>query len=127
MIGDALAITTRTGAPVLPPPTGPRVEQAEPGPQWRIEWRGRVWRESDLKGAHLAFVALLNGNDDWQMLDVRDLNPAVGPVRLMSLISAFMAVEQGVELAEDDLALVRIIREVGEASAAELLDAVRFE
>ena len=119
-MGVTLAIMTTQ-------PAGPAVDLPPPGRTWRIEWRGRTWRESDLKGSHLAFVALLNGTDDWQMLDVADLNPTVGPVRLMNLIAAFMAVEQGADAAEDETVLVRIIREVGEAPAAELLDAVRFD
>lgn len=101
---------------VLAPPTG----------RWRIEWGGRSWSEDDLTGAHLAFVALLNGVDDWQALDVANLNPAIGPVRLMNLLAAFIAVEAG-EAMDDPVALTQVIRAVGEIPAAALLAALRFD
>lgn len=98
---------------------------APPG-RWRIEWQGRTWSEDDLTGAHLALVALLNGVDDWATLDVANLDPRIGPVRLMNLLAAFIAVDAGIVMANPS-ALAEVIRSVGDAPAEELLAAVRFD
>jgi hypothetical protein len=55
--------------------------------EWTIKWDGREWSEADATGRHFAVVVLTLGEDSW------DLTPSSGPMRLMSWIAAFIAIE----------------------------------
>jgi hypothetical protein len=105
-------------------PTGSPVDVASVRGGWRIGWRGRVWTDADIRGEHLAFVALLTGDDSWRMLDVADVRPEVGPVRLMCLIAALVAVDDAVS---DETELAEIIVRVRATPVAELLDALSVD
>lgn len=117
-------------------PTAPLAE-------WRIEWRGRVWHETDQLGRHLAIIALLTSRDDFTDLDVAgvvedeaplsgaflaiasDASPWKGHQRLMYAIAAFLAVEY--EMDGSGEGVTRAIAEVADASAGEILGALRFD
>lgn len=129
-------------SPVLAPPdTKTRTALAAPV-EWRILWRGRIWREADQLGRHLAIIALLTSRDDFNDLDLggiiddeeplsgaflavaSDASPWKGHQRLMYAIAAFLAVEYEQDGSGDGVA--RAIAEVAEASAREILGALRF-
>lgn len=107
---------------MLAPPDPATIDRRLPEPgSWRITWRGRVWHESDITGEHLALIALITGEDDWRALDLAEIDPKRGPYRLMLMITALVAVA---DRADDERKLARIIRDVREATVAELLDAL---
>lgn len=112
---------------VLEAPTGPRVDLPPPAvsPGWSIEWRGRRWHESELTGQHLANMAILLGRDDFDMLD---LHPGAGFQRLMNMIAVFVAVDAAGDAEPDEVQekMAMAIAEIAEASAEEILGAVRF-
>lgn len=123
------------------PDTATRVEHPAPA-EWRIEWRGRTWHETDQQGRHLAIIALLTSRDDFTDLDIGgvvsdeeplsgaflavadDAAPWKGHQRLMYCIAAFLAVEY--EQDGSGEGVTRAIAEVAEASAREILSALRF-
>lgn len=118
---------------------------ATPAPlaEWRIEWRGRIWHETDQRGRHLAIIALLTSRDDFTDLDVAgvvddeaplsgaflsvasDASPWKGHQRLMYAIAAFLAVEY--EQDGTGAGVTQAIAEVADASAVEILGALRFD
>lgn len=124
-----------------PDPTA-RVDRPAPV-EWRIEWRGRIWRETDQEGRHLAVIALLTSRDDFNDLDLASVidddeplsgvflavaaeaAPWRGHQRLMYCIAAFLAVEY--EQDGTGEGVTRAIAELGEASAREILGALRFD
>jgi hypothetical protein len=107
---------------------------------WRIVWRGRQWADTDLRGNHLATLALLTGGEDsWVSLDLSappddlaggwvDLvdgnDPRRGFVRLMNVLLTFLTVEyeQG-----DGAGSAEAVAEVAEASAEEIIGSLRFD
>lgn len=100
------------------PPTSAPVDHAEPL-RWRLKWRGLTFREEDLTGEHLAVLASLNQRDEWSDLDVAGAySPTLGPVRLMSMLTAFLVVRSGASTTE---AIAGIVSMVAKASADELL------
>lgn len=102
------------------------VDLPRPG-AWSLHWRGRVFRESDLTGQHLATLALLTGSDDFGALD---LDPRHGHQRLMQMLMAFITVESAGDVADgDELAdiIAAKINEVSRASVDELLGAIRYD
>lgn len=106
-------------------PTGFAVNVSAPKRAgWRIGWRGRSWTDADIRGEHLAFVALMTGDDSWRMLEVAEVHPEAGPVRLMCLIAALVAVDDAVS---DEEQLAAIIRDVRATPVAELLGALSID
>jgi hypothetical protein len=122
------------------PDVSTRASLPRPG-GWRIVWRGRTWADTDLRGKHLATLALLTGGEDsWTSLDLSappddtpacgwaDLvevnDPRRGFVRLMNVLLAFLTVdyEQG-----DGAGSARAVAEVAEASAEEIVGSLRFD
>lgn len=97
-----------------PPTTAPVLRS------WRLEWRGKTYRESDLRGSHLAAVALITG-DDWRNLDIE--SPVEGPVRLMTILTAFLIVESD----GSTEAVAAAMQSVRDAPAIELASALRLE
>lgn len=108
----------------MPPPTGPPVTALAPPKSWRIEWRGRSFRESDLTGEHLAVLAVLNGQDDWSQLDMAQVSPTLGPVRLMLMIAAFLVVDAQTD---DPGRIAETIDLVRKTPAEALLAALHFD
>lgn len=105
------------------PSTG--VDLPRPG-AWSLHWRGRVYHEADLTGQHLATLALLTGNDDFEALD---LDPRHGHQRLMQMLMAFLTVEAAGDVVDgDELAgvIATKIDEVSKASVDELLGALVY-
>lgn len=114
---------TESESRALPPPSGSPLAVAAAG--WALFWRGRAFSESDLTGQHLAFLALLTGSDEYEALDI---NPLAGHQRLMQMLTAFVCVERTAGLddpakAGDEMAAA--IKEIAEASADEILGALR--
>lgn len=111
------------------PPRGPSAQLPAPpstADGWSIVWRGRVWRESELTGQHLATLALLTGSDDYETLDI---DPRHGHQRLMQMIAAFVCVDETAGLADAGDAAEAItlaIQQVSKASADEILGALRL-
>jgi hypothetical protein len=108
------------------PDTSTGVDLPRPG-GWSLHWRGRVFRESDMTGQHLATLALISGRDDFELLDI---DPRHGHQRLMSVLTAFVVVEASQSVAdEDELAAVVAskVAEVAKASVDEILGAIQFD
>jgi hypothetical protein len=109
----------------LAPPAPDAAASPLPAPEsWRIEWHGRSYRETDLTGAHLGVLGLVNGEDDWRNLDVRAMDPTLGPVRLMMMIVAFETLARGAADAETASA---IVAEVAASSAESILASLHFD
>jgi hypothetical protein len=109
----------------LPPPAPDAEATPLPHPRrWRIEWHGRTYLETDLTGAHLGVLGLVNGADDWRNLDVSTIDPTAGPVRLMMMIVAFEAVERG---APDATSAAAIVAEVAATRVEDILASLHFE
>lgn len=109
----------------LAPPTPDAVSTPGPVPRrWRIEWHGNTYRETDLTGAHLGVLGLVNGVDDWTTLDVSSIDPAAGPVRLMMMIVAFETVARG---AADATEAAAVVAEVAATRAEDILAALHFD
>lgn len=92
----------------------------EPGARvrWEIHHEGKIWRETDIRGEHLAFIALMNGEDSWKMLDLETTDPTVGPVRMMLMLTALLAVDRGVHEPDE---LAKVMVEVRRLTAEQLL------
>lgn len=93
---------------------------------WRITWRGSSWGESDLKGKHLAVLALMTGRDDWDALEI---DPRNGHQRLMMMISALVTVDrtEGTDIEDPEVIATQLaesMSEVSEAPAEEILAAL---
>lgn len=118
-------MTVLEAPPVGPPTDLPAPSTAANHPGWSIVWRGKTWHESDLRGQHLSVMALLQGRDDFDMLD---MHPGAGFYRLMSMITVFAAVDASDDAAPDevDQKMALAIAEVADASAEKILGAFRF-
>lgn len=102
------------------------VDLPRPG-AWSLHWRGRVFRESDMTGQHLATLALISGTDDFESLDI---DPTNGHQRLMSVLTAFVVVDRvgGVDDVDAVTDIVsQAIAEVSAASVDEILGAIDFD
>lgn len=109
----------------FPPPVAAAVDGPSPL-RWRIKWRGRTFYEEQVTGEHLAVLALLNGRDSWADLDLTgaEVSPTLGPVRLMSMLTALVVVDAGTA---DPAAVAAVAATVGSATAEELLAALVIE
>lgn len=109
---------------MAPPDPGTSVD-APPPVRWRLEWRGHTFREEDLTGRHLSIIALLNARDEWSDLDVvGEFSPTLGPLRLMTMLSAFLILDSPRQEPTDVAAVLAV---VSEAPADELLAALHLE
>ena len=95
---------------------------------WTINWRGKTYEESDLKGKHLAVLALINGRDDFNQLEIQ---PGNGHQRLMQLITAFAVIDAAASASIDDpeqlaLQVAQSLNEVSEATVDEIFGALTY-
>jgi hypothetical protein len=81
---------------------------------WTLTWGERAWTAEDLTGRHLALIAVGLGTDTW------DISPTTGPVHLLAVLGACLAVDEGRELAE-------VMAELQQRPASELLAALSVE
>lgn len=96
-----------------------------PAPRrWVITWEGQRFTEQDVTGEHLAYIALLTGVDSWEHIALDELDPSIGPLRLMWLITAFVAVRDEII---DSEPLGELIQSTRALSAEQLLDCLTFE
>lgn len=66
-------------------------------PLWELQWNGQRWASTDLTGEHAAAVGeLLGMPPPWDWFDLSDQHPALGPLQTMSLIAAFICIDEGV-------------------------------
>lgn len=95
-------------------------------PAWSLHWRGKVFSESELTGKHLSVLAMIAGNDTFDLLD---MNPTLGHQRIMMMLSAFIAVEETRDCGPDEVPdkLVAVLATVADAPAEEILGSIRFE
>lgn len=99
-------------------------DTAVEAPLWRIEWQGAEWTSADLTGEHIAVIAeLLDVAPSWQWLNAADLHPALGPLQLMSLIAAFVIVDEGVQ---GNAARRRVLEALKDSTADDLLAALHI-
>ena len=56
---------------------------------WLITWGEKSWAETDLTVADAAAIVLARGIDDW------DFDPTKGPMRLLYVLAALVAVDEG--------------------------------
>ena len=56
---------------------------------WSLSWGESTWVEEDLTGRHVALVCAGLGREVW------DVSPVIGPVHLVAVLAAFIAVETG--------------------------------
>lgn len=75
---------------------------------WQLAWQDKRWTEDDLKGRHLSLITVGTGSDTWE------ISPTAGPVRLMAVLAAFIAIDE-------DRSYVEVVAELQEASAIELV------
>lgn len=99
---------------------------------WTIAWRGNSWTDSDLTGQHLATLALISGDDRFESLDISEGDvrsyPSEGYMRLMHMLSAFVAVDasEGLEALAAGEALTQAFTEIQAAPAEEIIGSVSF-
>lgn len=79
---------------------------------WQITWGGTTWTESDLTVGHAAVICAAQGADDWSML-----NPFDGPVKLMGMVAALVAVAE-------QRAVGEVLAELAPVPMAELMAAL---
>lgn len=94
---------------------------------WRIEWGGKSYTWDDLTVGHLALVAMLVGDDSWETLDPRQLDPTTGYMMAAYLLTAFMAGERVSDDMDDEQSaavMASVLAEVRTIRASELADAV---
>jgi hypothetical protein len=94
---------------------------------WRIEWEGKSYTWDDLTVGHLALVALLSGEDSWETLDPRFVDPTSGYMAAAYLLTAFLAQERVIDDMSDVEAsdvMASVYAEVGGVKASALADAV---
>lgn len=97
---------------LLDPLVGVDPVDAAPANRWRLTWGDKSWTEDDLTGAHLAVIVLIHGRDEWEVV-----SPLAGPVRLMAVLSAFIAIDEA-------RAYPEVNAELSTATASALLAAV---
>ena len=96
-------------------------------PAWSLHWRGQVFHESELTGAHLSIMYLITGRDDFTALD---MNPTLGHQRIMIMLSTFLAGQAANTFSDPDAVAESIAKAQAEVSAApaeEILGSVRYE
>lgn len=104
----------------LAPPTGPRITATD----WALNWQGKRYTSADLTGEHCAVIAELLGTaPSWDVLDVRALHPALGPLQVMALLAAFRIVEEQVQGAAARQAFLAMVKQ---STVAELLEAIEI-
>ena len=85
-----VAADDASGATVAEPPAdaGDGESGADPtrSVAWSITWKGKTWTEDDLTVAHLALISVGRQVDSW------DINPTAGPLRLLYVLAAFIAI-----------------------------------
>lgn len=81
---------------------------------WRLSWGGASWTAEDLTGRHLSLIVAGLGADTWAF------EPTSGPVHLIAVLAAFLAVAAAVPYA----ACVELLHR---AKASELVDALTYE
>lgn len=81
---------------------------------WRLTWGDASWTAEDLTARHLVLVAEARGVDDWLF------EPFRGPVRLIAVLAACIAVAEDVPLSVAAAALQTVPLSV-------LLSALSFE
>lgn len=92
---------------------------------WRIDWRGRSWNSNELTGQHAAVIAeLLDTPPSWEWMHPALMHPGYGPLQTMSLIAAFVVIDDEVV---GKSARAAVLKAVQEATADELLAAVTIE
>jgi len=94
---------------------------------WRIEWNGKAYRWEDLTVGHLGILAVLVGNDDWESLDPRAIDPGSGYLMAAYLLTVFLAGERTEHVTSETEAadvLADVLDEVSRVRAADLAAAV---
>ena len=56
---------------------------------WLITWGEKSWTVEDLTVAHMTAIVLGRGVDDWEF------DPSKGPMRLLYVLAALVAVDEG--------------------------------
>lgn len=99
---------------------------------WRITWRGSSWTEDDLTGQHLATLAIIAGDDAFDLLRLTPVEareyPRRGFMRLMYMVSALAVTEATDGLDDEDAqrVLVETLSEIQKAPAEEIVAALSF-
>lgn len=97
---------------------------------WSLKWQGKSYSDADLTGQHLAALALISGDDRFEQLlvsedEIRNY-PALGYMRLMMLLGAFVTVDVANEYDGDEAEVAAALEEIQKASADDILGAVTF-
>lgn len=79
---------------------------------WAISWHGKRWTEADLTVGHIAVICGSQGEDRWEYV-----NPWGGPMRLMGVLAALIAVDEQRPVND-------VLAELAQVSAAEFLGAL---
>lgn len=98
------------------PPTGPPI--ARP---WTVTFRGDTFTPADITVEHLRIVAELAGFDSWDWIDLDDIHPARGPLRLLALLVARRCVADGIQ---GRAAVLRVAAKFDDVTLTELTDAI---
>ena len=97
---------------------------------WSLTWQGKTYADADLTGQHLAALALISGDDRFEQLAVTpqelSVYPALGYMRLMNLLGAFVTVDVANEYDGDEAEVASALEEIQKASADDILGSVTF-
>lgn len=80
--------------------------------KWKLVWGDRSWTEDDLTVGHMVLICQGLGEDTW------DFTPTAGPLKLLSVLAAMIAVDQ-----QTDLARVMVV--LGALPAVRLVEALQ--
>lgn len=82
--------------------------------KWKLTWGDRSWTEDDLTVGHMVLICQGLGEDTW------DFTPTAGPMKLLAVLAALIAVDQQTEL-------VGVMALLGALPAVQLVEALGVE
>lgn len=62
--------------------------------KWKLSWGDKSWTEDDLTVGHVVLICQGLGEDTWEF------TPSAGPMKLLAVLAALIAVDQQMDLTE---------------------------
>ena len=98
--------------------------------RWKLTWQGDTWTEEDLTVQVIAQLALISGDDRFEQLLVTEdemaAYPALGYMRLVNLLSAFVSVVTMDRFDGDQDELTAALQEIQASKAEDVLASLSF-
>jgi hypothetical protein len=98
--------------------------------RWKLTWHGDTWTEDDLTVQVIAQLALISGDDRFDQLLVTEDEmasyPALGYMRLVNLLSAFVSVVTMERFGSDQDELAAALEEIQRSKAEDVLASLSF-